>query len=418
MLANLNDLIRALEDDQIFPYFQPIVDLRSGALRGYEVLARWIHPEQGLVLPMSFIGVAEDNGLIGELTNQVLRKAFVHTGRLGEHPRLAVNVSPRQMRYTSLPVQIRNSAEEAGYPLDKLTIEITESALIGNIEQATVIARALKDMGCRLSLDDFGTGYSSLAHLQGLPFDQLKIDRSFVASIATRRESRKIVAAILGLGHSLEMVNLAEGVEQDDQAEILLRLGCELAQGWRYGKPMPVEALAEHASHEPHAIALGSQHANTGAVLESLPAERLAQMQAIYDGAPLGLCFIDRRMQLVSLNHRLADMLGRPLEWHLGRRVGDLYPTLFAHTEPYLRRALAGEAISDVLVPSPRTPGLTLRVSYQPARDEAHEVVGVSVAFLEGAEGRVTAAHTAPGDSDHRHRESRPGWFLAAAEQA
>jgi EAL domain-containing protein (putative c-di-GMP-specific phosphodiesterase class I) len=344
MLAKLNDLIRALEDDEIVPYFQPIVDLRSGELRGYEVLARWMHPHQGLILPMSFIGVAEDNGLIGELTNQVLRKAFRETRELGVQTRLAVNISPRQMRYSSLPLQIRNSAEEQGFPLNKLTVEITETALIGNIEQASQIAHALKDLGCRLSLDDFGTGYSSLAHLQALPFDQLKIDRSFVASIATRRESRKIVAAILGLGHSLDLVNLAEGVEDDDQAEILLRLGCELAQGWRYGKPMPSHAMPQAAAATPHAIALGSHHAASGSVLEALPAERLAQMQAIYDGAPLGLCFIDRRLQLVSLNQRLAGMLGRPVEWHLGRKVSELYPETFAENEAYLRRALAGEA--------------------------------------------------------------------------
>ncbi|SEG20904.1 EAL domain, c-di-GMP-specific phosphodiesterase class I (or its enzymatically inactive variant) [Bryocella elongata] len=416
MLAKLSDLIRALEDDEIVPYFQPIVDLRSGALRGYEVLARWMHPHDGLILPMNFIGVAEDNGLIGELTNQVLRKAFKETRELGLTPRLAVNISPRQMRYTSLPLQIRNSAEEQGFPLDKLTIEITESALIGNIEQATQIANALKDLGCRLSLDDFGTGYSSLAHLQALPFDQLKIDRSFVASIATRRESRKIVAAILGLGHSLDLVNLAEGVEEDAQAEILLRLGCELAQGWRYGKPMPSQAMPHAEAAEPHSVALGSLHGHSGSVLEALPAERLAQMQAIYDGAPVGLCFLDRRLQLVSLNRRLAEMLGRPVEWHLGRKVSELYPETFTLTEPYLRRALSGEAVSDVRIRGEAASGRDTLVSFQPARDEANEVIGVSIAVLE-----LTPTTQPLNERDERRETSQrrnpAGWFLSGVEQ-
>jgi PAS domain S-box-containing protein len=410
MLARLSDLIRALEDDCIVPYFQPIVDLRSGHIRGFEVLARWIHRDFGLVLPQSFIGVAEDNGLIGELTSQVLRKAFHCTRHMEGGPRIAVNISPRQMRYTSLPLQIRNAAEEMNFPLDRLTIEITESALIGNIEQASMIARALKELGCRLSLDDFGTGYSSLGHLQALPFDQLKIDRSFVASMTQRRESRKIVAAILGLGHSLDLVNVAEGVEEDAQAEMLLRLGCELAQGWRYGRPMPAGALPHASAAEPHAIAISSLSATGGSVLEALPAERLAQMQAIYDGAPVGLCFLDRRLNLVSLNRRLADMLGHPVEWHLGRKLKELHPEIFARSEPYLNRALDGEPTHDVLLPGAGSQGRDVTVSYQPARDEANEVIGVSVAVLEIATpiGSAQAARaTKPGSSSKRMSAAR-----------
>jgi len=296
-------------------------------------------------------------------------------------------------------------------------VEITESALMGNIEQATQIANALKDLGCRLSLDDFGTGYSSLAHLQALPFDQLKIDRSFVASIATKRESRKIVAAILGLGHSLDLVNLAEGVEEDAQAEILLRLGCELAQGWRYGKPMPSEAMPQAAAAVPHAVALGSHHGATGSVLEALPAERLAQIQAIYDGAPVGLCFIDRKLQLVSLNDRLAKMLGQPIEWHLGRKVGELYPETFAQIEPYLRRALSGDAVPEVRLGGEVAAGRNILVSFQPARDEANEVIGVSVAALEAPSASQTSAIESTERREPNQRRNQRGWLLAAVEQ-
>jgi PAS domain S-box-containing protein len=384
MFATLRDLVRALESDQIIPCFQPIVELRTGKIRGFEVLTRWIHPEVGLVLPANFIALAEDNGLIGELTNQVFRKAFSAVRGLQGPIRLAVNISPRQMRYTSLPGQIRNSAEEANYPLDLLTIEITESALLENLEQAGKIARAIKEMGCRLSLDDFGTGYSSLCHLQALPFDQIKIDRSFVSSMTASRESRKIVAAILGLGHSLDLATVAEGVETDEQAELLLRMGAELVQGWRYGKPEPAESLQYVLAAKPMAVSI---RASEDSILEALPAERLAQMQAIYDGAPLGLCFVDRSLRYVSLNHRLARMHGIPMEEHLGQKIETLFPGWFEDYGSYMQRALAGEALDRIEINEPSDhrgrEGRRVLASFYPVRDEAGEVIGISIALLD-----------------------------------
>jgi EAL domain-containing protein (putative c-di-GMP-specific phosphodiesterase class I) len=163
---------------------------------------------------------------------------------------LAVNVSPIQLQYVSLPRQIYHAAWDYGFPLRRLTIVVTESALVNNLERARKIATELKDMGCELALDDFGTGYSSLTHLQALPFSKLKVDRSFVGSMTEKRGSRKIVAAVVGLGHSLDMMTVAEGVETEEQASILLWL-----------------------------------------------ALRAAQLQAIYDGVPVGLCFLDKNLR-------------------------------------------------------------------------------------------------------------------------
>jgi EAL domain-containing protein (putative c-di-GMP-specific phosphodiesterase class I) len=383
MLATLHEFVQALEQDQVIPAFQPIVELRTGKLRGFEVLARWAHPKLGPVLPENLIALAEDNGLIGELTNRVFRKAFLAARSLGDL-RIAVNVSPRQMRYASLPGQIRNSAEDAGFSLQQLTIEITESALLENLEQAGKIACALKEMGCRLSLDDFGTGYSSLKHLQALPFDQIKIDRSFVESMATRRESRKIVAAIVGLGHSLDLITVAEGVEEDEQAELLVRLGCQLAQGFRYGRPLPEDSLQKVMAAQPISVAI---RASEDAILDALPAQRLAEMQAIYDGAPVGLCFVDHALRYVSLNRRLAKMHCLPVEEHLGQSIGTLFPEWYKRHEGYLQAALGGEPVDRIEIQEPGEyrgrPGRKVLASFYPVRDEAEEVIGISMALME-----------------------------------
>jgi EAL domain-containing protein (putative c-di-GMP-specific phosphodiesterase class I) len=245
MLVSPAEVRHAIESDAIVPCFQPVVDLRTVRLTGFEVLTRWRHPTLGLILPKNFIQTTEELGIIGILTRQILRKAFRSAAVLPDRLTLAVNVSPLQLRFRSLPTQIREAAEQAGLPLHRLTIEITESAILDNEDLAVAIARELKDMGCRLALDDFGTGYASLRHLLALPFDQIKVDRSFVNEMVIRPESRKIVSAVVGLGQSLGLVTLAEGVETREQEKILLQTGCVLAQGWLYGRPLAADQIPE-----------------------------------------------------------------------------------------------------------------------------------------------------------------------------
>ena len=381
----------AIENDRVIPCFQPIVDLRSGRLVGFEVLARWQHPTLGPILPKDFISLAEENGLIDRLTEQILRKAFKSAPVLPIPLVLAINISPIQLHDLKLPRKIRAAAEEAGFPLERLTVEITESALLDNLGQAQKIARALKAIGCRLALDDFGTGYSSLRHLQALPFDELKIDRQFVKAMTNTRESRKIVAAIVGLGHSLDLITVAEGIETKVQAEMLLCLGCQLGQGWLYGKPSIAEAIPSMVAAKPRAVSSNSSgDRNSASGLESLPTLRLAQLQAIYDGAPVGLCFLDRNLRYVSINRRLAEMNGLPVGDHIGRTGEEMFPEWFPNYEPYLRRALGGDAITavEVLRPSrgPGQPDMTTMASYQPAWDEAGEVIGISIAVADMTE--------------------------------
>jgi len=390
MRVDIADVRRAIENDELEPCFQPVVELHTGRISGFEVLARWQHPQLGLVLPEGFISLAEENGLVGLLMQQIMRKAFLSAPVLPAPVVLAVNVSPSQLRDLGLPAQIRDAAEKAAFPLDRLIIEITESGILDNLERALKITRGLKAIGCKLGLDDFGTGYSSLSHLQSLPFDALKIDRSFVSTMTDTRESRKIVAAIVGLAHSLDMVTVAEGIENDEHAEMLLWLGCELGQGWFYGQPCTADRIPEMLAAAPRKLSTAlSMHGGGWVVssLEALPTQRLAQLQAIYDGAPVGLCFLDCKMRYVSINRQLAAMNGVPVAAYLGRTVQEMIPNVFPVIEPYLRRALNGEAIQNMefIRPAngPDMADATNVVSYQPAMDEAGEVIGVSVMVMD-----------------------------------
>jgi PAS domain S-box-containing protein len=396
MKTTLAVVAAALERDELVPFFQPVVELRTGKLRGFEVLARWHHPQYGLILPSNFISLAEHHGLIDELTRQICRKAFLSSHLLSDGLTLAVNISPIQMRDPSLPSQIHQSAEQAGFSLSRLTVEMTESALHHDLKTAQQVAGDLKAMGCKLALDDFGTGYSSLQHLQSFHFDELKIDQGFVSSMTTNRDCRKIVAAIIGLGQSLDLQMIAEGVETEEQADMLIWLGCELAQGWRFGKAeaaseIPGMIAAEPIRSPPALTSPGDDWATS--TLEALPNLRLAQLQAIYDGAPVGLCFLNKQLRYVNLNRRLAEMNGLSVQSHLGRSVQEMYPQWFPTYEPFLLRALQGEATLGAIFHRPGVgpgdSGLELLASYQPAWDEADEVVGISISFLDVTEQRL-----------------------------
>ena len=398
MSVDILEVRQALRIDEMLPCFQPLVEIRTGRLAGFEVLARWIHPEQGLVLPADFIRLAEQDNLIGSVMERILSKAFLAVPALPKHLKLAVNVSPMQLRDSGLPDQIKRAAEETGFPLTQLTIEITESGLLDNLDQARRIATRLKDMGCHLSLDDFGTGYSSLSHLQALPFDELKIDRSFISSMTRTRESRKIVAAIIGLAHSLGRITVAEGVETEEQADMLLWLGCEIGQGWLYGRPVTSDKIpGVIASPRRVPPADPPSHGDGWATssLEALPTQRLAQLQAIYDGAPVGLCFLDCDMRYVSLNQRMASMNNIPVAAHLGKTIKEMIPAMFPLYEPYLTRSLKGEAIEGVELTrladeDAGLSGITGLASFQPAWDEADEVIGVSIAIIDITEKKNT----------------------------
>jgi diguanylate cyclase (GGDEF)-like protein len=234
----------AIPNGDIIPYFQPVVRADTGELSGFEVLARWPHRERGMISPAVFIPVAEDAGLVDAmfwaLLAQACRRALDAPGEFV----LAVNISPSQVRDQWFPEKVLRTLRETGFPAQRLEIEVTESAMIGDVARAKSSLLSLKNQGVRIALDDFGTGYSSLFLLRELPIDKLKIDRSFVARITTDRENATIVGALIGLGKALGLQVTAEGVEDEATAEALRAMGCEFAQGFLYGHAIELPQYA------------------------------------------------------------------------------------------------------------------------------------------------------------------------------
>jgi diguanylate cyclase (GGDEF)-like protein len=224
---------------EIVPYFEPQIDLVTQSLHGFEMLARWDHPERGIVSPEEFIPVAEEAGLIGDLSLEVLSRAFMEARGWDPALSLSVNISPVQLKDPWLAQKITKLLVETGFPAERLEIEITESSLFENLGLAQAIVSSLRNQGIRLALDDFGTGYSSLAHLRALPFERIKIDRSFITSINDNPDSTAIVTAITRLAESLKLAVTAEGIEDETIEARLRSIGRYTGQGWLFGRPMP-----------------------------------------------------------------------------------------------------------------------------------------------------------------------------------
>ncbi|WP_348268070.1 EAL domain-containing protein [Edaphobacter paludis] len=395
-----------LRRSEFVPFFQPVVTLHTGEVAGMEVLARWQHASRGVLPPEAFIRIAEQAGLIGELTAMLMEKSFNAASMLPNTQWLAFNVSPYLLHDLALPKQIREAANAAAFPLNRVVIEITESALLEDLQHAQTISAELKALGCRLALDDFGTGYSSLLHLQSLPFDELKVDRSFVSSMAERRQSRKIVSAVVGLGQSLGLTTVAEGVETEEQAEMLLLLGCEMGQGWLFGKPVPAERLSEAITMHPPVRLRPTSSVWRDISYSSPPGQRLSHLQALYDGAPVGLAFLSPDLRYISINQQLAEMNGAPIHDHLGRLVSEMIPAVYPQLEPYLRRALAGVPVNAVEITQRAADGgheEAFLFSYLPAFDEAAEVVGISVAVVDITGRRRTETALRESEDHYRH---------------
>ena len=230
-----------IPNGEFAPYFEQQIDLVTGKLTGFEMLARWESPTQGFISPEIFIPIAEETGMIGDLSINIMRQALNTAKDWDPTLTLAVNISPIQLLDPWLAQKIVKLLVESGFPANRLEIEITESALFENLSLAQSIVGSLKNQGIKIALDDFGTGYSSLAHLRALPFDRIKIDRSFVLSIRDNSESKAIVRAIHGLGDSLGMPITAEGIEDKETEDELRKIGCAKGQGWYYGYPLSIQ---------------------------------------------------------------------------------------------------------------------------------------------------------------------------------
>jgi len=243
-----NKLRSALERREFVLYYQPKVDLDSGRVVGLEALIRWNDRDQGLVHPLTFIPLLEETGLILEVGAWVLQQAATDYRALSEAvadcPRIAVNVSPLQLRQNDFAAAVGAAVRTDGHALG-LDIEITESVVMDHIENNIAKLKAIRDMGVGIAIDDFGTGYSSLAYISRLPVNTLKIDRSFVHTMARNAEDQSIVSSIISLAHSLRLKVVAEGVETQEQRALLRSLGCDEMQGFLLAPPVPIGRIRD-----------------------------------------------------------------------------------------------------------------------------------------------------------------------------
>ncbi|MGA3301666.1 MAG: EAL domain-containing protein [Methylovirgula sp.] len=245
------DLRSALQTNALKVYYQPIVDLSSGDVNGFEALIRWPHAERGMIPPTEFIPVAEEMGLIAQIGAFVLDRACTDAARWPDHVKIAINLSALQFRHGDLLAIVMTALQNSGLPAYRLELEITESVLLEKSDNMLETLKALRALGVRISMDDFGTGYSSLSYLRSFPFDKIKIDRSFVRDLSVNADSQAIVRAIVGLGKSLGMTITAEGIEEEAHVARLRAEGCNEGQGFLFSHARPaneVEAMLRRES--------------------------------------------------------------------------------------------------------------------------------------------------------------------------
>lgn len=244
-----SDLRVALENGQFRLVYQPCVDASSEAVTGFEALIRWEHSERGPISPVEFIPLAEEIGLINEIGEWVLRTACAEARGWPDGISVAVNLSPVQFKSPALPTLVRMVLSDTGLPAKRLELEITEGVFLSNDDHVHEMIASLKAIGVKLALDDFGTGYSSLSYLQRVPFDKIKIDRSFVTGASDLQgRNAALIRAMVGLASDLKMQTTAEGVETADELQLVRDLGCSLVQGYIFGRPMPPEEARELAA--------------------------------------------------------------------------------------------------------------------------------------------------------------------------
>jgi len=233
------DLRNAIRNDLLQPYYQPLVDLATGRITGFEALVRWPDPERGMISPGEFIPVAEETGLINAIGSLMLRRACRDAAQWPDEVRVAVNLSPLQFRTGNLLSLVMDALKQSGLAARRLELEITETLLLEKSSQVLATLHALRALGVRISMDDFGTGYSSLSYLRSFPFDKIKIDRSFVQEVDANRDAQAIIRSIVSLGKGLGVTITAEGVETEAELSCLRAEGCHEGQGFLFSRARP-----------------------------------------------------------------------------------------------------------------------------------------------------------------------------------
>jgi len=239
------DLRQALSNGEFELHYQPLVNLQTNEITAFEALLRWKHPGKGLISPADFIPIAEETGLIVSIGEWVLRTACQETANWPSHVKVAVNLSPAQLKTKNLVSIVKSALADCGMAPERLQLEITETMLMQNTFATLAMLHELRKLGVQIAMDDFGTGYSSLSYLRSFPFDKIKIDRSFIQDLANGAEPRAIVHAVAGLAKCLNMISTAEGVETQQQLDTLQAVGCTEMQGYLFSKAKPADEIVQ-----------------------------------------------------------------------------------------------------------------------------------------------------------------------------
>lgn len=314
-----SEFTNALAARRVKPYFQPIVCLADGRIIGFESLARWLTQDNRIIGPASFIRRAERGALLDTFLKDFMDQAFRAAAAWPGDLFLTLNVSPRQLLNLDLPLWIEDAAAAAAFDTHRLKIEMTETAIVEDLERVRSTMHRLIGLGCTVSMDDFGTGYSCMTWLRSLPFETIKIDKSFVQSMLREKESRKIVLALVGLGRSLDLTVVAEGVETEEQADLLRLIGCPVAQGYLFGKPLPAERVPEMLARQ---LPIRTPFRPERMSLE----QRAYQLSALYRAPEISVCFVDKHDVIVDASETFAAHLGCELQDILGRPFYDVFP--------------------------------------------------------------------------------------------
>ena len=378
------ELRQAVADKSFAVYYQPIFDLQTGRLAAAEALVRWDHPERGIVARAEFIPLAEETGLIVPLGRSVLMEACAQavawSAQNPDHEPLmvGVNLSPRQFLDPGLIEDVCAALSDSGLPAERLSLEITETAMISDIAAATRKLRRLRQLGVWIALDDFGTGHSSLSHLRSLPVTHLKIARPFVERMETDSKDLALVRGIIAMTHGLDQRVIAEGVETAGQRELLRSLGCDLGQGFLYSRPMP--------AHELGAV-LAESAAKPGRATPRQVLRSLGHARLISHLPDLTIMLFDRDMRFVAVDGSALERLGWPRNELEGKLVREVLPADAAEgLELILEAVLSGRRHSFEWASA--SGNGTLDVEAEPIRDGVEEITGAVLVAREPTEAR------------------------------
>jgi len=370
----LKDYNSALSEKRFSPAYQPIVRLADTEVAGFELLSRWYDTHGTAVPPDVFIPQAEHAGCLDLLTDTIFQQALVEMSPHLSGQFLSLNISPSQLKSKVLVQRIADAANNHQFSLKQLKIEITETALIDDFEKARAIIEELAELGCSIAMDDFGTGFSSLSWLRSFPFDTLKIDVSFTRSMLHEKESRKIVTALIGLGQSLDLSVVAEGIETEEQADLLRRMGCQYGQGYLFGRPTTAQDAIKY-------IRQSRERYVRGSIEKMSLEERAYQISALYKSPDTSIAFLNPAFTTIDVSEAFATRHGRQISEIVGRGLADISPAKFKYLTGVAQQLIAGERLPPFEYRLPN--GQTDLVSFSRVLDEAGELLGYSILAID-----------------------------------